>query len=227
MIRIFDITSSRLKKESIYILDIGGGDGKRLNLLLGLLTEERIKTESTLVEPSKAFIDNLQLEKNKKVRVINKRWEETELKDKFDLIILIHSIFTFKDLSYLKKIKKVMKKDCLLLIVGNDEKSFLAKLKKETDQKFKGKRKEINSVIRELKRAGFNLEIIKSETNFKNVLDKDKNLNNNGKLIAGWIAMNNYDSLTDESKGRIKKIFKDSFKNYITETEVFVLARLN
>jgi hypothetical protein len=221
--RLFEYLKPRINEKKISLLDIGGGDGKRVSQLKELLEEEGIEVEITLIEPSEDFVKNV--DQNAVHKVINSKFEDYVPEEKFDLILLIHSIYTFRDFTYLTKIKESLKDDGLVCIVANDKNSFLAQLKECVDEN--GKRKEVGSVIEELKTSGFNIEVIESDTRFSGCINLDGSLTEDGNLGLEWIAMRPIEEIDEEKLRCAEGCFVSNSKDgIISEKENFIFAYL-
>jgi len=212
-------------KKDLSILDIGGGDGKRLRHIIDLLEKKGITANADLVEPSKEFTKNCRFENAKKkysIKVERNTFEKFTIGKKYDLIFLIHSIYTFKNKSYLKKIKKFLNKDGMAVFVVNDANSFLAGLKRITDTQYKSSRNELGALLDGLGKNKF--KVRKFDTKFSRVLDK-KGLNRKGKLILEWLSMENLPNVSLEIKEKAKKFFiRRNRGGYICEREVVIMT---
>lgn len=227
ILKLFTIIYPKLKSEkNLSILDIGGGDGKRLIHLMQLFQNKNINVNADLVEPSRTFTKNCRKEvEMKKYPICVKRnvFEKFNTKNKYDLIILIHSIYTFKNNEYLKKIKKLLKKDGLAVFVVNDENSFLAGLKKITDAQYNSNRNEIDSLLKGLK--GEKHAVKKFDTKFSGILDKNE-LNKKGKLIFEWISMRSLADVSTDIKQEATNFFVQRGKSgLIKEREVVISTK--
>jgi len=111
VVKLFGIIYPKLNgRDSLRVLDMGGGDGRRLMHLIRLFRAEGIRVEADLVEPSRTFTKNARKtvsENGYAVRVVRNMFEDFESADAngYDLILSIHSIYTFRDDSYLKKVR--------------------------------------------------------------------------------------------------------------------------
>ncbi|MFA5926054.1 MAG: class I SAM-dependent methyltransferase [Parcubacteria group bacterium] len=216
-------------QKSLKILDVGGGDGKRLKLLFDLLSKKGIDASATLVEPSSAFVTELKksLKSAKKynIRVAKRKFEDYFEKGEYDLILFIHSIFTFKGSVYLQKAKKMLAKNGLLIVMSNDPKSFIAGLKKITDAKFRSERKEIGSVLRDLINHGFKHKIEKFDTIFRDATKDDK-ISASGKKILEWISLSDYKDISGNIKSKALSYFKGkTINNQVKEKEILIKSR--
>jgi SAM-dependent methyltransferase len=188
------------RKKRINVLDIGGGDGKRLRQILDLLRENKISARATLVEPSKILTDDCRKAvKGSRygIKVARSLFEDFESGEKYDLILMIHSYFTFPDASVFEKISRLLKKDGILFVAGNEVDSFLAKLNFKTKE---------------------------SRTIFAGCL-KNNELTKNGRLLASWIALSDYPKIPEKMKQELADVFRKNSKgSKIAEKEIFVIA---
>ena len=227
LLKLFAIIYPKLKNlPELSVLDIGGGDGKRLIHLIQLFKQKGIDVHADLVEPSSAFTRNCQKEvalKKYPIRVERSTFEKFSTTNSYNLIILIHSIYTFRNYDYLKKIKSLLKKDGLVVFVVNDENSFLAGLKKITDIQYNSSRNEINALLEGLKENKYTIK--KFDTKFTGVLNKN-GLTKKGKLIFEWISMRSLTGLPSDIKQDAVKFFTQRSKHGILrEKEVVILTK--
>ena len=226
---LFKIIYPKIRsKKEIAILDIGGGDGRRLRHLLDLFGQKKIFAQADLVEPSEEFVKNCIRESGKNKYSINSQrntFEKFSTKNKYDIIFLIHSIYTFRNNAYLDKIKKLLKEDGMAVFVVNAADSFLGGLKKITDRRYHSTRNDIESLLRGL--LDYKYEIKKFDTKFSGVLTKNKRLNKNGNLIFEWIGMERIENVPLDIKEETRRFFiKRTRKDgYIWEKEVVIMTK--
>ena len=202
-------------KKSIKILDVGGGDGKRLKLLIDLLNKKEIAVSATLVEPSRSFTDNLKkslIKNNYNIRVVKGKFENFNKIAKFDLVLFIHSTYTFEDSVYFKKAKNLLEKNGLMVIITNDKNSFLAKLKKITDLLHRSQRREVSHVLTDLKKEGIAYELKKFNTVFFGITENNK-LTKNGRSFFTWVALRPYNKINRETIKIAEKLFLANSRN--------------
>jgi SAM-dependent methyltransferase len=124
VLRLFGVIFPKFKgRKKLSILDVGGGDGKRLMHMMELFDGKHVETKAVLVEPSKTFTENCKKEAKKLSRdvcVLRMKFEDFSTTEKFDLVIFVHSIYTFSDGQYLKKAMLMLAKGGILVIVAND-----------------------------------------------------------------------------------------------------------
>lgn len=98
-------------------LDIGGGSG-----FLAKEISKKVK-RTVLIEPNKFFCEKLS--NDKKIKVINKKWEDVELKEKFDFILAAYVVTYFpkKEInSLIKKMYNLLSPGGCILILSVDSK---------------------------------------------------------------------------------------------------------
>lgn len=216
-------------RNTLKVLDVGGGDGKRLKLLIDLFSKKRIDVSATLVDPSKAFTKDLRksLKSSKKyqIKVIKVKFEDCFEKGKYDLILFLHSIFTFNDSGYLRNAKKMLSKNGLLIVMSNDSKSLIAGLKKITDVQYSSKRKEIRSVFEDLKSCGLKCKTEKFDTVFGGITKNNK-ITSKGRKILEWISLSDFENIGGGIKNKALSYLKKKIHNEIlNEKEVLIKAR--
>jgi SAM-dependent methyltransferase len=227
VLELFDRIYPKFKeRKEIRILDVGGGDGKRLRHIIDLFGKKGISVCAELIEPSKTFTDNLKndLKKKKyKINIFRSKLEDFKAEGKYDLILFIHSIYTFQDSGYLKKAKRMAAKNSSILIITNDRKSFLADLKKMTDQDFHSSRREIRDVENDLEREQLSFRKFRFNTVYGGIV-KDGKLTKDGNLLLEWIALRNLRLIDEELKSQaVKAANKYSKNNIITDKEVLLM----
>ncbi len=228
--RLFDYVSPQIKNKKLNILDVGGGDAKRLKFLMRLLEAIGVSSKATVVEQSEAFINDLKssLSDHKlgyEIKPIHSTFEDYQSKEKFDLILFIHSIYSFNDTLYLEKTKKLLKDGGSAIFVVNDKNSFLAGLKDILDDSFAVKRKNIESLRKEISEEGFVVKVKTSSTSFNNCLRDDK-FTDDSRLIVSWIAMKEFDQIAKEQADKSLKyiIDRSTADGRLEEGEVFLFV---
>lgn len=225
---LFKIVYLKVKnKKEIDILDIGGGDGRRLRHLIDLFQKKKIAVKADLVEPSEEFIKNCIRESAKGKYPINSEkntLEKFSTKKKYDIIFLIHSIYTFRSNAYLAKIKRMLKEDGVAIFITNAKNSLLGGLKKIMDARYNSSRNDIESLLGGL--GEYQCEIKMFDTKFSGVLTKSQ-LNKKGNLILEWIGMDSLENVPSEIKEEARKFFVRRTKKdgRIWEKEVVVMTR--
>lgn len=215
------------KRKNLKILDVGGGDGKRLRQLIDLLKSKNIDVSATLVEPSKTFTDDCRQAvkgSHYDIKIVRSLIEDYKTTEKFDLILMIHSFYSFRDFPIFEKMSSMLERGGRLIIIGNDADSFLAKLKRITGRRRKGSRKDIDFIFSELKRNKFKYKVKKEKTIFDDCL-KDGKLTADGQLIVSWIALSDYSQIPPDMKKEILELFQGESKNSkLMDREVFISA---
>jgi ubiquinone/menaquinone biosynthesis C-methylase UbiE len=228
ILNLFDIIYPKIiSKKEIEILDVGGGDGKRLRHLLDLFKQKGIKAKAHLVEPSEEFIKNCIKESAKKkysIVTTKSTFENFSAQSKYDIIFLIHSIYTFRNSSYLNKIRRMLKKDGVAVFIVNDADSFLGGLKRITDDQYKSSRNEVDSLLSGL--GAYRIKVKKFNTIFSGVLTKSNFLNKNGNLILEWIGMRHLNDMSAETKDGARKFFVKRYgkDGHVYEKEVVIIT---
>jgi len=212
--RIADIILRGNENDHLSILDIGGGNGKRLSQLQHILNEHDIVVDATIVEPSKAFVRNIPPE----FKVIHAKYEDTDIPEQFDLALMIHSFYCFHDISYVGKLRQ---NAGIIYIAGNSPGSFLGGLKKIIDP---SPRREIDQVVAELEQAGFTTKTQCFDTVFPNLLNKD-HLNQKGIEVLNWMSLGQYDHFSKEKRREIRNyVIEHSHPKYTIEREQVTIA---
>jgi SAM-dependent methyltransferase len=206
------------------ILDVGGGDGKRAIALAGLLQARGMRARITVVEPSEAFTSDLKRKGTAGIEVVRSSFEEFATTERFDLVIFLHSIFTFEDDLYLRKAKELLKPGGSMCIVANAPDSFLAQLKAIVDEG-RGLRKEIDSVFKDLEGNGWRYKTTDVRTRFGGCV-QERRLTEKGLLVLEWIALRPVSALSEAVRAKAEECFmRNAEDGVITEREMIVIAR--
>jgi len=196
-------------KKEIYICDIGGGDGRRaLEVINYIQSKFRIKCHLDLIEPSKSFISRIKdykIPKNVVVNCINKRFEDVKFSRRYDLVLLIHSIYTFKGNQTIERAISLTNKNGYTVFIGNSPDSFLAGLKKLVDRTYNSERYELYNVEDYLvsKRSLF---VKKSFATVCRISKRDYRASVDG--VLDFISMGSYQKLDGESRSKILDYIK-------------------
>lgn len=120
-----------IPQNSNNLLDIGTGNGTLCSGLEGMFAS------ITAVEPSKNSIDELRKKcSSKKYHIIHDDFDNLDIKEKFDVILLSHSIrFLQNPEKQIMKIQQLLNKEGIIIIVANavdrDFSEFYQTFKKE------------------------------------------------------------------------------------------------
>ncbi len=215
-----------LDTKNITVCDIGGGDGKRISKILQKIFERfNVTSTLTFIEPShagcKLFDSNKDtLSDFTEVSIINSRFEDfyPDNKKKFDLILLIHSIFTFSDNETIKRLIELKSEKGKIFIVANKEKSFIAALNRKLHTEYSEKRFEIADLENLLKAS--NIPYNQSEFVTEFSVHKE-NFDDFYSTLIMWLSMGKLDA-SAEIVDAIKNLAssEDEKMYYFKETEV-------
>jgi len=114
VIEKFIINNIKLNKKTKF-LDIGAGDGS-----LASIISKKVKS-TLVVEPNQSFYK--QLIKHKKIRVLNRIWEEVYLNESFDFILVAYVVTYFPKTQrerLIKKMYSMLNPDGNILILSID-----------------------------------------------------------------------------------------------------------
>ena len=189
---------SKLKlAKTISICDVGGGDGKRIaDLAIKINNQFHCKIQLDFIEQSSLMCSDFETffynnDIFSEAEIHTAEVEDTFLKNDYDIVFLIHSIFCFADFSVFQKVFDRVKSGGVLYVVSNSSDSFLAKLKNKLDFSYQDKRYEIKDLISDLQLHNIHY----STDNFKT----DWALNNNEaeeklSVILDWLSLGEFKS---------------------------------
>ena len=219
--------------EAFSLCDIGGGDGKRVAALLEKAHRDFPKIYFNLeyIEPSKAAFalskDHFQrIKAFANVKSRNVPFEAVEFYNKkFDLVLLIHSIFTFSNDQNIRKIGDLKKENGVALVVSNRAHSLLHVLNTEFQRGYQEKRYETADLLNDLKKMNIACRKEEKTTAFfvlHNYFSRFV------ETTLGWVSMGAYQKLSEEEKrtyreylqGLAKRKDKEGF--FYEETEVLI-----
>ncbi len=200
-----------IQKQNLDVCDIWWSDGKRISHILKYMNWLfKIKFNLDFCEQSKICVDMFDTSVIADFCQTTKyalRFEDMPVMQKYDLIFLIHSIFTFKDKQALDKLMQLKKTDGNIIIVSNWSQSFLAWLKKIVDSDYLDTRMEIDAVINYLDTN----KIQYHKKSFKTVWCQDKiSYDDKIAVLLNWISLAQYNNFSSSKKAAIKKYINDN-----------------
>jgi SAM-dependent methyltransferase len=215
------------QKEQLNILDIGGGDASRLKKIIALLKERGYIVSATIVEPSKSFARSLLLSsdfKKSKIKLRPSKFEDFLSEEKFDLIFLIHSIYTFRDKKYISMISSLLSKGGKVFVVSNGSDSILKKIKQFSDADSAEKRNEIDSVTLGLEEAGFQTTIFDWKINYSGIFDST-GFTKKGQGVLEVVALSDFAQISPNVQSAALLLFmRNSKDGVVFDNEVLVIA---
>lgn len=217
------------KRDMLRVLDIGGSDGKRLRALIHYFRADGISVEATLVDPSEPFVAQLRSELERTIddiKPVRARFERYDVRGTYDLALLFHSIFTFPDDGYVRKLRRHLAPDGIVAIASNDTGSLLGSLKQILDAGHEQHRREIDDALADFERNGFAIRSLRSPTAFGNCL-VDGELTPDGKTLLSWLAMTPYDEIPAECAAQARSILESRVHDgLLSEQELLAIARM-
>jgi hypothetical protein len=212
---------------NVHVCDIGGGDGDRITRILQFL-QAKFKNHFHLdfVEQSALYVsefDTEPLSRFCRTKVYHSLFEETKLSaGKYDLVLLIHSIFAFQNGESTQKVLALPRSGGSIVIVSNAPNSFLGGLKRLTDSDYSDRRYEIDDLIRTLRKSGIRYKQDITVTDW--AIDK-KTWKRDVGVILNWISLGRYDSLPKRRQREIIKYIRErgnevGSRTFFTEQEV-------
>lgn len=192
--------------DELRICDIGGGDGNRITRILRYLNHKfHTKFHLDFIEQSNIYCNQFRqnvhvLGEYCSVTIMNALFEKVELSNKYDLLILIHSIFAFENGSAVDKLMSLLKENGRIIIVSNAMDSFLGRLKKIVDGRYSDERYEID----ELRRTFEKKDIQYYEDHFFTewTIEREK-FKRDLNIIFNWITLGEYDDFSKSEKSKM------------------------
>ena len=193
-----------VKKGSLAICDIGGGDGKRISKILNYLHSKfQLYFQLDLIEQSKLYtsaFDYACIAECAEVNVFCGLFEEFRPNKRYDIVFLLHSIFAFENGESLNRVLSLSDKKGLILIASNSPNSFLAGLKYLVDSDFEDRRYEINELKEDLSKKQVSYEELTFQTRWSiPETNYDTCIGN----ILEWISLGSYESFNKTKKRAI------------------------
>jgi hypothetical protein len=115
----------------------------------------------------------------------------------YDLVFLIHSIFAFESRDAVRKVLSLPRAGGRIVVVSNDESSFLGGLKRILDVDFDDRRYEINELEETLRAAGVGYERRRVLTRWA-VSEADWQVRMD--VMLEWLSLGAYGSLAASAK---------------------------
>lgn len=195
------------KNKSVEVCDIGGGDGYRILSILSYLYEKRkIEYRLDFIEQSKIYCK--MFEKRlcdhpniNNVNIINNSFERVGCNKQYDIILLIHSIYSLNEGELFCKMLRMAKDNANIIIVCNSEDSVLAKVKRKIDIDYYDNRLEVGEIKNMMDVLDIRYSISKYITKWsikKNMLDIQLY------TIFQWLTLGDYEKYTEIQRKRIK-----------------------
>jgi hypothetical protein len=211
------------------VCDIGGGDGKRIIALLSKAHRDfpHIQFKLLFIEPSHAGFISAQrtfqdIADFSSIAVQNTTFENSEVGERFDLVLSIHSIFTFSQHETILKLLNLKTDTGKILIIANHPESMLARLNNVLQRDCVIKRYEVNDLLDDLARATVAYTVLAQETTFS-ILEEDFDRFSSDLLT--WVSMDAYRDYSEEDRIKYKTLVRNvsALKTlHYKETEVFI-----
>lgn len=200
------------RMDRVRVCDIGGGDGKRVTSILRYLNRQNhFRFELDFVEQSEIYTQvflNNPVGDFCETNIQTKMFEQASLDPQYyDLVLLIHSIFAFCNENPVNKILELRKPKGKIIVVANSPNSFLSGLKRIVDEKYTGRRYELDDLEATLnsKRVAFFKYIFLT----KFVLSSDMNSKDVQTLLE-WITLGRFSDFLNEKKKEIYQYIQES-----------------
>lgn len=199
-----------IKKDVLEVCDIGGGDGHRIVRILKFLHDKhQTRFRLDFIEQSLPYIkafDGSSIQQYTTIKKIHGLFEDTVTLGKYDLILLIHSIFTFKTPGTIDKVLSLSKQDGKIIIISNAPSSLLGRLKILLDEEYIDKRYEIDVLQRELDKRQVKYKKYPFYTKW--AISKDdytRTIN----IILEWLSLGRYLTFSPDRKHTISEYIRN------------------
>jgi len=223
------------QREVVRVCDVGGGDGERAIKILSFLNGKlRNRFELDLVEQSVSLVEQFKQRRPKtfcQIRALHELFEEAALPRRYyDLVLVIHSIFTFASDTTVDKMLSLHKPDGNILVVTNSPLSFLGGLKLRMDSDFEDRRYELDDLQHALRQRGVYFFSQPFETTW--AIDAT-HWERDMRIILDWISLGRYRQFTRLRRSEIEEYIssmtkRDGSRVLFSESEVaLVIGGLN
>jgi|GEM_PF-1364397 len=222
---------NHFQSKKLDVLDIGGGDGKRIiQILKTLHTSRQLKFSLDFIEQSEAFmnefeVSNYSIKSYTDINTYHSDFEKVHLSNRYDVILLIHSIFAFNEQQVIADLVNKLSENGVIIIVSNSDSSFLAKAKKEVDSIFLDQRIEISNVRKLLLDSSIHF----SESNFNTIVRIAKHqVDDFLSTLLEWLTLGHKNLLTTKKSLAISRLLESSIYKedeeylYLIEKEVLI-----
>jgi len=217
-------------KTPIHICDVGGGDGGRI-LSIAKFLHEKFRSDIYLnfIEQSALYIEDFKARDTEVIANMNMHcglFEDAQVTiGQFDLVLLIHSIFSFEDGSAMDKVLSLRSSSGNIIVVSNAKDSFLGGLKKVVDMGFSDSRYEIDDVIESLQEKSIQFKVMNFSTEW--AIDKARWEKDIATLLD-WITLGCFDLFDSNRKKEIVNYIeiqskRDGDRRFFTEKETVLL----
>lgn len=196
---------SSARRSPLRICDIGGGDGERVMRIATFLHEKfQSQIEIDFIEQSALYVEEFKRRHQSSfcvTRVHCARFEHVDFNShRFDLVLLIHSIFAFENGNSVDKIISLRETQGKIVVASNDTNSFLGGLKLLVDEGFNDRRYEISDLKQALLARGIRFREFTFQTEW--AIER-KNYDRDVLLILDWITLGRYSLFTQAKKNDV------------------------
>ncbi|ACF45678.1 hypothetical protein Paes_0623 [Prosthecochloris aestuarii DSM 271] len=219
-----------IRRSPVRICDIGGGDGERVMCIAAFLHEKfQSQIKIDFIEQSALYVEEFK-RRHKSDYCVTKahcaRFEHVDFNShRFDLVLLIHSIFAFENVNSVDKIISLRETHGNIVVASNDTNSFLGGLKLLVDEGFDDRRYEISDLKQALQNRGIQFREFTFQTEWA---IENENYDRDILLILDWITLGRYSVFTQSKKNDILRyIESQSIRNggrfFFKENEVVLV----
>lgn len=193
------------RRSPVRICDIGGGDGERVMSIVAFLHEKfQSRIEIDFIEQSVLYVREFKRRQQSdycETRAHCARFEHVDFhSQRFDLVLLIHSIFAFENGNSVDKIISLRDAHGNIVVASNDTNSFLGGLKLLVDEGFDDRRYEISDLKQALLARGIRFREFTFQTEW--AIER-KNYDRDVLLILDWITLGRYSLFTQAKKNDV------------------------
>jgi len=214
------------KKEYLNILDVGGGDGKRLKKIISLLKDRGFIVSATIIEPSKAFFHSLLLSsdfKKSKIKLRPLKFEDFLTAEKFDLIFLVHSIGEFIDKQDILKISSLLASGGKVFVVLNGSDSLVNKIKNTVFPSSIERNSVVGSVVADFESEGFGASVFSWRVSYSGIFDST-GFTHGGQRVMEVLALNDFNKIPQSVLSQSLSLFLNSSKNGVVSDSITLIV---
>jgi hypothetical protein len=217
-------------RSPLRICDIGGGDGGRVLRIISFLQEKfHGQVELDFVEQSSLYVEEFKRRRPESIcrfNIYEGLFEQAPISaNKYDLVLLIHSIFAFESGDAVDKVLSLPVRHGKIVVVSNNPDSFLGQLKKLVDEGDDDQRYEIDDLQRELVERGIPFQEFRFATEWA---ISNQNWQLEIDLILEWISLGQFETFSPPRRKSILAYIesmtrKEGDLRFFSEDEVIMV----
>jgi SAM-dependent methyltransferase len=191
---------------TLRVCDIGGGDGARVALIVKTI-EEKFKSTChvDLVDPSEPLVDIAERSqgwRRGQLRIFNAKIEDVTLPGKYDLVLLLHSIYAQVPGHAVSRLPDLLRSGGVAVAVANLADGFVGQMKEVLDAPYADAKYEHGQFLEDLVRSGlpFERHSIRTRCALRVPADVDACLH--------WLSSGRYKELSNTHRLRLQRFLR-------------------